>query len=304
MNRVTGFLLSILALPFLLQAKVYDCFPFFNELELLEMRFEELDEIVDYFVLVESIETQRGDSKHLYFKENQHRFKKYLPKIIHVMVEERHPEMGLWERENFQRNCIMRGLKNCHKSDVILISDLDEIPRASVIKKLAPLLASAKPVSFAESPSFRSGKNQSKFQKKYAQMGTYALQMGNYYYQLNRQIDNVGEDGWHNRIWCGTVIMPYAKLMQKTPQYFRNKKDKLPKISQAGWHFSWMGGREKIRLKLSSIVEGRDKAEVMTDEEIDRWLARHPPVPIDDSFPDYVHKNIIHLKEIGFVAEK
>ena len=95
MNKVFVYLFIFLILPFCVHAKVYDCFSFFNELELLKMRFEELDDSVDYFVLVESIETQRGDIKPLYFKDNKHLFEKYLPKVIHVTVEERHPEMSL-----------------------------------------------------------------------------------------------------------------------------------------------------------------------------------------------------------------
>src|SRR5690242_8981156 len=118
-------------------AKIYDCFLFYNEIELLKMRLEELNAAVDYFVLVESVETHKGDLKPLHFKENQHLFAEYLNKIIHIVVDERHPELtGLWEKENYHRNCISRGLKQCHPSDIILLSDLDEIPRVESILSL------------------------------------------------------------------------------------------------------------------------------------------------------------------------
>src|SRR5690349_10496659 len=117
-------------------AKVYDCFMFFNEIELLKMRLGELNEVVDYFVLVESSETQRGDLKPFYFYENRHLFEQYLNKIIYVRVDESHPEMSLWERENYQRNCIARGLQQCTSSDLTIISDLDEIPRMELISDL------------------------------------------------------------------------------------------------------------------------------------------------------------------------
>src|SRR5579862_2641213 len=144
---------------------VYDCFLFFNEIELLKMRLEELDEVVDYFVLVESAETQRGTEKPFYFTENKQLFEKYLPKIIHIAVEERHPELGLWERENYQRNCIARGLIHCRTEDVILISDLDEIPRPSLVREV---------------------KNNPKHARNLSQYSM-ALEMSIYFYQLNRQ---------------------------------------------------------------------------------------------------------------------
>lgn len=106
------------------------------------MRLEELNDHVDYFVLVESIETQRGDPKPLYFQENRHLFKKYLPKIKHIIVDECltdtiDPTTGLcWDRENFQRKCIMRGLQQCDNLDIIMISDLNEIPRTQTLEML------------------------------------------------------------------------------------------------------------------------------------------------------------------------
>lgn len=81
----------------------------------------ELDNHVDYFVLVESIETHRGDLKSLYFQENRHLFEKYLHRIIHVVVEKRLTANAIvdhcgrsWDRENFQRECIIRGLQRCN----------------------------------------------------------------------------------------------------------------------------------------------------------------------------------------------
>lgn len=135
-------LLSLLFffVPTLIFAKIYDCFPFFNELELLQIRLGELNDTVDYFVLVESIETQRGTPKKLFFEENKHLFAPYLHKIIHVAVRENHPEFSMWEREHFQRNCIARGLKNCKDKDIILISDLDEIPKKNCIHRAKKML--------------------------------------------------------------------------------------------------------------------------------------------------------------------
>jgi beta-1,4-mannosyl-glycoprotein beta-1,4-N-acetylglucosaminyltransferase len=64
---------------------IYDCFTFFNELDLLEIRLETLNDVVDKFVLVEATKTFRGENKVLYFKDNQERFAKFLKKIIYIV---------------------------------------------------------------------------------------------------------------------------------------------------------------------------------------------------------------------------
>ena len=116
--------------------KIYDCFTFFNELELLDLRLKELYNHVDYFVLVEATLTHTGKPKELIFEKNKDKYSDYLDKIIYVKVNDL-PDYndfeGIWEPENFQRNCIVRGLTNAEDSDVIMVSDIDEIPRPSAI---------------------------------------------------------------------------------------------------------------------------------------------------------------------------
>ena len=286
-------------------SKTYDCFMFFNEMELLKMRLEELDEVVDYFVLVESAETQRGNPKPFYFYENRHLFEKYLSKIIHVMVDERHPEMDLWARENYQRNCIARGLQNCQPLDLIVISDLDEIPRVEVIQDLALrlpnraslLLKEGKHKKFKKHNKRKAGPSHE--EKMYYMNAARALEMSMYFFQLNRQTPN--HESWEGGPWMGTVVTAYAMVEKFGVQQFREYRWRLQRIYNAGWHFTWMGGKEKIRKKLCSIVEGHTQS--VTDEELDQWINSHPVVPIDDSFPKYVLRNYDYLKSIGFIAD-
>ena len=310
--RIIRHVLIILLMPFFLQAKVYDCFTFFNEFELLKMRFEELNDSVDYFVLVECTETHRGDPKNLYFSDNKHLFEKYLPKIIHVVVNERHPEMGLWEREHFQRNCILRGLQGCDPSDIIMISDVDEIPRPAAIAKLRSRLSSMPQPSFIEKhqltfldfQDFLSHcvhrtlkdwvKDRAELKHRYA---AYALEMNMYRYQLNRIDPN-------ERLWCGTTATVFANFAVNIPEHFRALRNRLPRLKNAGWHFTSMGGREKVRIKLASLVDSsRPDAHLIPDAEIDQWLNQHPIVPINSSFPQYVLKNEAYLRTAGFIAE-
>ncbi|MGN1154356.1 MAG: glycosyl transferase GT17 family protein, partial [Candidatus Gastranaerophilaceae bacterium] len=113
---------------------IYDCFTFFNELDLLEIRLNVLNDYVDKFVLVESTKTFTGMDKPLYYKENKERFSHFNDKIIHIVLDET-PNEYAWHNECIQRNSISKGLTNCNDDDIILISDLDEIPTPEFIHK-------------------------------------------------------------------------------------------------------------------------------------------------------------------------
>ncbi len=107
---------------------VYDCFIFWNELDILKLRLHTLDNVVDRFVLVESDRDHSGHSKPLHFKENQNRFVEFLHKIEYVVVRDMPDNCSRLDREVHQRNAIMRGLDDADIGDLILISDADEIP--------------------------------------------------------------------------------------------------------------------------------------------------------------------------------
>src|SRR5690349_24880068 len=117
----------------------YDCFTFFNELDLLEIRLNVLNPVVDKFVLVESTRTFQNKPKPLYFQQNATRFSAFKDKIIHIVVDQ-FPDFGDWTEanswtlEHHQRNSINRGLTRCTRDDVVIISDLDEIPRPETIR--------------------------------------------------------------------------------------------------------------------------------------------------------------------------
>src|SRR5258707_12585633 len=95
----------------LIMPKIFDCFLFSNELDLLELRLNELNAVVDFFVLVEATVSFRGIQKPLVFERNKDRFSNFLHKIIHVVVNdmptggETEPER--WVRETFQRQAIL-----------------------------------------------------------------------------------------------------------------------------------------------------------------------------------------------------
>jgi beta-1,4-mannosyl-glycoprotein beta-1,4-N-acetylglucosaminyltransferase len=112
---------------------IYDCFTFFNEFELLNARLHELNGHVYKHVLVESTKTFSNQLKPLFFEENKLFYTPFLDRIIHVIVDDMPDDDNAWIRETHQRNAIMRGLGNAHENDLILVSDVDEIPDGNVL---------------------------------------------------------------------------------------------------------------------------------------------------------------------------
>jgi beta-1,4-mannosyl-glycoprotein beta-1,4-N-acetylglucosaminyltransferase len=117
---------------------IYDCVTFFNEIDLLELRFTELNDVVDRFVVVEAPITFSGDIKPLLFSENTQRFDQWKERIIHVVVEDMPGGSDPWIRENFQRDAIARGLAGAKPWDEIIISDCDEVPHPEAIRSWDP----------------------------------------------------------------------------------------------------------------------------------------------------------------------
>ena len=111
--------------------KIYDCFMFNNENDLLNIRLNILNKYVDYFVIIESAETHSGLKKKLFF--DVEKFPEFKNKIIYGIIEKFPHNLSAWEKENYQRNFISKFLKEAEDDDYILISDLDEIPNLNNI---------------------------------------------------------------------------------------------------------------------------------------------------------------------------
>jgi hypothetical protein len=251
--------------------KIYDCFLFFNEFELLKIRLTEMAPYVDKFVLVEAKETFRGDPKPLYYAENQEFFKEWQDKIIHVVIEDRVAVKKPMHRERFQRNQIFRGLKDCKRNDIILISDVDEIVRRSDLSKITAPLISGK------------AKTVLCYQKMYTCF-------------LNR----------YQSMWPGTTALTFRALQKQyksSPTLVRRKrtKDHPYLVENVGWHFSYMGGIEQMLKKLAAFSH----AEIDNPEHrqffISQFQAQTPCEPIDSSFPVYVVENQFALKKHGWI---
>jgi hypothetical protein len=269
---------------FTLQAapKVYDCFLFYNEFELLEVRLNELSDHVDKFVLVEACETFRGKPKKFYFEENKHLFEKFKDKIIHVKITKPFKTEKLFERERHQRSQVLSGLTSAKPDDIVFISDLDEIIRGSKVAEVVEMITSKK----AE-----------------AAILTQAM----YYGFLNRQ---------QSGDWRGPVCTTYKVMKRLSPALTRRlrnlrpkkvKKSKLTKIEivpNAGWHFTSMGGFDRTIIKIESFSHVElDTPEFKNKQRILAEIRALPLKPIDGSFPQYIRENQDRFKKLGFIDE-
>jgi beta-1,4-mannosyl-glycoprotein beta-1,4-N-acetylglucosaminyltransferase len=217
---------------------IYDCFTFFNELDILELRLELLYRVVDKFVIIESPKTHSFDDKALYYLNNLKRFEKYSDKIIHVVVSDFPPIKNSWTLENFQRNQILTVLKDCDQDDLILISDVDEIPNPKIITSYP-------------------------FKDK-----IYCLVQDQYFFYFNyRDVKHL--------FWIGgTKVFKYSTILNKNlneskvhyndisfPQYMNTGitatkirlYDGCKFIYNGGWHFTYLGGVDSIIKKIKSF---------------------------------------------------
>ena len=257
---------------------IIDCFPFFNELDLLEIRLNVLNDVVDKFVLVEASKTQSLIDKPFYFEENKDRYSKFLDKIIHVKITD-YPKKDGWAMENYQRNCIVKGLQQLElkEEDIIGVSDLDEI----------------------WFPEIRD-----KFEEYFKEVKFISVEMKYLVFYLN--LETV------DKKWIGTIFAKAKDLINYTPQNLRNIKDHVSHVEEAGWHFGYQGGKEKVYNKYLSCIEPLDKSKIPSKEDffkqfddrikhegsfiysddINNTSVKLNKINVEDNLPKYISSNI------------
>ena len=247
--------------------KVFDCFMYFDEEVVLDLRLNVLNDYVDYFVVVESNFTHRGEKRKLMFDPKK--FEKFKNKLIYL-VYDKQPEnlekiydydnedeksrkyiLNAAQRENGQRNFILQGLNEAKNDDIVLVSDVDEIPNLENID----------------------------FKKINQKLIFFKQEM--FYYKFNLKLPNI--------IWTGTKACKKKHLV--SPQWLRNIKDRrysfyrldilfsktkyidIEFILDGGWHFSNIKTATEIEHKLKSYLHHREFDEnPMSKEEIDEII--------------------------------
>lgn len=220
------------------QPKVYDCFCYFNEDMLLELRMEMLWDHVDYFVIAESRYTQVGEPKPLNF--DIRRFMRFKDKIRYLEVDHLPPgPPDYWKNENYQRSYLINGLSDAAPDDLVLVSDLDEIPRPDRIRLYDP----------------------NRYLRGDFHQNCYA------YFLNNRLLD-----GTEYADWIGSRITSFRHLKQffgnvnavrsyKSSGLLRSLKRRwflrscVQHIHDGGWHFSWVMSPSMMIVKMKSIAD-------------------------------------------------
>ena len=247
--------------------KIFDCFMYFDEEIVLDLRLNVLDEFVDYFVIVESSFTHKGEKRKLRF--NHKKFSRFKKKIIYIVYEKTPQRIQKinkndseaiisWKyisnailRENSQRNFIIKGLDKAENNDLILVSDVDEIPNleSSELNKIQEKIILFKQDMF--------------------------------YYKFNLKLPNL--------VWAGTKGCKKKDLI--SPQWLRNIKDRkypffrfdtifsktkymsIKFIENGGWHFSNIKTAKEIEFKLRSYLHHREfDVNPMTTQEIENII--------------------------------
>ena len=232
--------------------KIYDCFMYFDEDTVLDLRLNYLNKFVDQFIIVESKFTHRGGQKELLFDIDK--YSKFKDKITYLTVDQEPGDLhtinadddentlskkyilNAAKRENYQRNYILKGIEKADQNDLILISDLDEIPN---LEKIDFNNLKAKFIFF---------------------------QQKMFYYKFNLYLPSV--------IWTGSKGCKKKNLI--SPQWLRNIKDKsyplwrvdiffsnnkyhdINIIKEGGWHFSYLKTPEDIEKKLKAYLHHRE----------------------------------------------
>lgn len=252
---------------------IYDTFIFLNELDLLEVRLKELYSVVDKFVLVEGTRNFRGQPKPLHFEENKQRFAEWLPKIEHVVVDDLPDGDDPWKREFFSREATKRGCTP-NDNDIIVVSDLDEIPRAVTVARFQP------------------------------EWGMVGVAMPTYWYYFNyRQV-------LYPDLMDRPKIISGKVFNSNTLEYIRFfDAQNRGLVMFGGWHFSFMGGVQQISYKVRSFAHCFEpSAEPMLER-----FSRIPPeisegdrlarVRIDKFFPECIFNNQDEWQRRGFIKQ-
>lgn len=257
--------------------KIFDCFTYFNEDHVLELRLNILNDHVDFFVICEAKEDHRGKTKKLNF--NIDNFSKFKKKIIYLAIDKFENCKRTWDRQNYQRNYLIKGLSNAMPEDYILFSDVDEIPNLTNIKNF-----------------FISNNHVGIFDQKV------------FYYKLNLQVEDYSQ-------WEGTRICRKKNLKSfswlrdqvrlknlKYPFWRIDKFKKIFKIENGGWHFSFLGSPEFISSKIKSYVHNEYDTEEFTNidnirKKIDNLTdpfnrnKKLKKVVLDKEYPKYIIEN-------------
>lgn len=243
---------------------IYDCFLYNGEKECLQIRCEELKPLNVTHVLVDSPYSFTGNKQRIPFFEMEDKSDYFEYNIQEWIVDELPIIGNAWQNEINQRNDILKSLieLNAKDDDIIIVSDVDEIPSFKAIK------------------SYKS------------EMGLTALRMDNFWYKFNCLTER--------QSWLPARIITFAELKNSTPNAIRNSGYKSV-IENAGWHWSYLGDADYIMNKLNSFSHQEYNKEPFNNKEfietqiatgISLWgNSKFEYISLDGTFPKFLYHN-------------
>ena len=286
--------------------KVFDVFLFGYELDLLEIRLNLLDPYVDYFVFSESRWAFSGMEKGLYYRDNKERFKKFEDKIIYTEIpdptESQLDEISkkyniggypTYQRDVYQKNSIKTVLEeHCNDDDIIIWSDLDEVPNPEVLEELDSFYSPENVYNFAQD-NYQAALNW------FETTGTILSQTPDFEY------------GEEKPRWVGTKMLSFSKLKKYTLTEMRRplSSEINMRIYPGGWHWSSVGSPEKGTMEQRIMMKMKTSAhrEVFDNPNLVKIISKQiaeDKSPIgqenaayttiefnEDNYPEYLLKN-------------
>ncbi len=209
---------------------IVDCATYFNEADILEIRLQELYPVVDRFILVEATRTHKGDPKPLYYAENRQRYAPFNDKIIHIVYGDMpagDSQAAIWRREIGQRQAIARGLRDVPDDAVVMVSDLDELPRREVAAALRGGLPDDVIIT---------------------------LDQTLYYGFVNKRCTNMRWSGTRATVASNVRVLTPDGVRWETLKPRSNEYPRHGRIENAGWHLSYFGDARHIQQKMNSFL--------------------------------------------------
>ena len=264
-----------------MKPKIFDCITFFRENFITNLRFEILNEAVDYFVVCESKYDHKNNKKSLNFRLLNEKFKS---KMIYLVLEDKFISSDPWKNQAKQREFLFEGLKIANKDDLIMFSDPDEIPRPESLTNF-------------------------KISSKY---GIFLQDC--FCYKFN--IFNRYETPWEGTRICKFKDLKSfnymrqnikAKNLKKALWKFYVEKD-ICLIQNGGWHFNSLMDAKEISLKLKTFAHenfaGDEysnidviKKNILEKKDLFKRNNLYETIKLDKSFPKYIIENKIKLNE-------
>ncbi len=260
-------------------SRIFDCFIYNGESEVANIRFNELYNVVDTFFIIESDTTFSGQKKQLTFLDQARLMKWPLEKIIYEVHINEIPDVDPWVNERQQRNALAKVFQIIDKNDLVVISDVDEIPTWQSL-----LLARDDFSNFF-----------------------FGFELSLSYFKLNY----VNVEGPSSKV-VHTVATRLSSESQWTfdelRQGIRNGSIPARIFEKSGWHFSYLSGDEGIRKKIRSFSHQElNTPEIMERVNVEMLLQQREDLFLRPGFkweilgteflPDFVQSNIESFRD-------